>query len=404
MLVANGSTWTSATSTIPVGAAGGDLTGSYPAPQVKSVANVTAGTLAVANGGTNKTTLATGGILTGSSAGVGTLTVNGTTSDHDVVVYHNGTNWTLSDRRPFEIVVSYGAGNWTKPTGARMIKVYMQAAGGGGSSGWLRNGNTQSVPGGGGGGSGGYSEVWFNVANLQDGGTVPYYVGAGGSYGQRTTSNGASAGGDGERTAFGVSGSTDTPTETNAKFFAQASGGKGGVNTNITATAGAGGFGNISNGTAGGSLASAGATPTVGTSNAYGSAGGGAGGGVTSTASVRAGSNGGDSGDLFLNTGTTAGGTGGAGALNTSATNGNDGVAGGFFYIGESSTNTIYSSGAGGGGASGGTTPAQPGIGGSGTYGSGGAGGGAGYTNGSDGYYCQGGAGGGGWIAIVTYY
>lgn len=409
MLVANGSVWTSVASTIPVGAAGGDLTGSYPVPQVKSVANVTAGTLAVANGGTNKNTLLVNDVLTGSSAGVGP--VAGTIA-HDVVIYHNGSSWTYSDRRPSEIIEgnTTGAGTWTKPAGARLIKVYLQAAGGGGSSGWLRNSTANNVVGGGGGGSGGYSEVWFNVSNLADGATIPYYVGNGGAGGFRNTNNGTTAGGDGERTAFGVSGSSDIPTATNAKFFAQASGGKAGTNTNTVATGGAGGFGNISNGTAGGSLASFSATPSAGTVNSKGASGGGAGGGVSSTASVRDGASGGASGELYINIGNYVnGGDAGIGALNTNGGSGGSGNNYNFFptlvTINDTGgSNMFLGSGGGGGGASGGTTPAYGGIGGSGGIGAGGGGGGAGFSNNVDGNFCQGGDGGQGFIIIITYF
>jgi hypothetical protein len=404
MLVANGSTWTSATSRIPVGAAGGDLTGSYPAPQVKSISNVTAGTLAVANGGTAKTTLTSGGILTGSASGVGTIPNTAGTYDTFSILKHNGTNWYMTDVSRKNFYEAYvGSYTWTKPAGARKIKVIMIGGGGGGSSGWLRNLTSQSVVGGGGGGSGGYSEVWFNVSNLADGATIPFYVGAGGSGGFRDVSNGATAGGSGERTAFGVSGSADTPTASNIKFFAQATGGSGGTNTNTVATGGSGGYGNIANGTAGGSLASAGVTPSAGTNNSKGPAGGGAGGGVSSTASVRSGSNGGDAGEIYALT-AAAGGTGGAGALNTSATNGSSGF-GLYISTGFRSTSYTIGTGAGGGGASGGATPGQAGIGGFAGYaGAGGGGGGAGYSNGSDGYYCYGGDGYSGYIAIITYY
>ena len=72
-----------------------------------------------------------------------------------------------------------------------------------------------------------------------------------------------------------------------------------GLNPILSATGGAGGFGNITNGTAGGSLASFSATPTAGADNSKGSASGGAGGGVSLTATVRDGAAGGNAGELY---------------------------------------------------------------------------------------------------------
>jgi len=400
MLVANGSTWTSATSTIPVGAAGGDLTGSYPAPQVKSVANVTAGVLSASNGGTKAATLSSQCVLIGGANAVTTLSNNG---GNFSILKHDGSEWYMSDVSRVNISFNYASTDWIKPIGARIIRVIMVGGGGGGSSGWLRNSSAQSVAGGGGGGSGGLTDVWFNVSNLADGATIPFYVGAGGAGGYRDVSNGASAGGDGERTAFGVSGSTDNPTAENIKFFAQATGGKGGTNTNTLATGGAGGYGNIANGTAGGSLASAGATPTAGTNNPKGPAGGGAGGGVTTTVSVRAGAAGGNAGELYDIGSGAAGGSGGAGTLNGAGFDGGASVSA-LYATGFYATYAPIYSGCGGGGASGGTTPGLPGYGGNADYGAGGGGGGAGFSNGSDGNVCSGGVGGQGFLIVFTYY
>jgi hypothetical protein len=398
VLFYNGSSWATGVASNPSGSAGGDLTGSYPSPQVKSLSNVTSGTLGVAYGGTNKTTLTSGAILTGSSAGIGTIS----TGQHNAVVKVSGSSWTIAGTRIIDVSAYFSAGStWTKPEGARFIRVIIQGAGGGGSSGWLRNSTAQSVAGGGGGGSGGLTELIINVKDLADGATIPVYAGIGGAAGIRDVNNGATAGGDGERSAFGVSGALDTPTASNAKYFAQATGGKGGTNTNTVATGGAGGYGLKANGVAGGSLASAASTPTAGSNNNIGSAAGGAGGGVTTTTSGRNGATGGNAGAAYL-TSSLAGGLAGLAASNTNAT---DGDPGNFSSQTSGFTSDIYylSSGGAGGGASYGATPGWPGWGGNSFYGGGGGGGAAGYSNGSEGYYTAGGYGGDGYVVVISY-
>lgn len=398
VLFYNGSSWTTGVASNPSGSAGGDLTGSYPSPQVKSLSNVTSGTLGVAYGGTNKTTLESGSLLTGSSTGIGVIS----TGEHNAIIEVVGSAWTVSSTRILDVSGFFGAGStWTKPDGARFIRVIIQGAGGGGSSGWLRSSTAQNVVGGGGGGSGGLTELVINVKDLADGATIPVYAGMGGAAGIRDVNAGATAGGDGERSAFGVSGALDTPTATNAKYFAQATGGKGGTNSNTVATGGAGGIGLKTNGTAGGSLASFGATPSSGPTNNLGPAGGGAGGGVSSTGSGRAGANGGSAATAYF-TGSITGGLGSVAAVNTYADDGQmsnsiehtSGFLASIYY---------FASGGGGGGVSYGATPSYSGFGGNGIYGAGGGGGGAGFSNNSDGLYTAGGYGGDGYVIVISY-
>lgn len=78
MSITVGGAFVEGAGTQPTGNAGGDLGTTYPNPTVVSVANVTTGTLAVANGGTGKTTLTAHGVLLGEGTSAVAITSAGT--------------------------------------------------------------------------------------------------------------------------------------------------------------------------------------------------------------------------------------------------------------------------------------------------------------------------------------
>jgi len=288
-------------------------------------------------------------------------------------------------------------GTWTKPSGAKAVRVLVMAGGGGGAG----QASASSTTGASGGGGGALSDKILVADDLAS--TVAVTVGAGG-----TAGTGAS-GGAGGTSSFGT--------------HVLSYGGGGGFKVNSTTPSSGGGGGGVgSAGATGQSNASSlGGFPNNATVGLPGAGGGGAG-GVNNSAGLAAeygGGSGGGSGSsvgqaggdsLYGGAGGGAGGeigqTGGAGG-NKGASNGG-GAAGGA-GVGSGTANpgsagTAGDIGAGtagqGGGGGGGTGGGVGGAGGAGGFpGGGGGGGGAGTTGNS-----TGGVGGAGQVIVITYF
>lgn len=296
------------------------------------------------------------------------------------------------------------SGNWTKPAGARVVRVVVLGGGGGGSGGVTAAAGTNR-PGGTGGGGGAYAEKTFDAADLA---AVEAIVVAAQTAAAAAAANGANGGqssfGGGKVNAYGGGGGNGSGFGLNPNT----SGGGGG------GTGGAGGAGQAA------SFASQGGAPATapgvagvggggagcpagsdGTSAEYGGgAGAGAGGPITTTTPNRNGGgsvNGGGGGGAGAGTGggnqQNSGGPGGATATMAVGTGAVGGVGGAAPANGANGASAGYG---GGGGNSTGT--GNGGAGGDGGVGAGGGGGGGGVAGGA------GGRGGRGEVVVITFF
>lgn len=317
-------------------------------------------------------------------------------------------NLTLIDT---QIFTATGAGTWTKPAGAVLVRVDVIGAGGGGGGG--RGNSSLTIRGGGqGGGGGARMRMWFDAVDL--GATESLSVGTGGTAGTGGSGAVGTIGGQGGDTWFG------NASQAAAKLWAFG-GGPGGASYNGTTIQTGGSGGGILSAGAQGTAATNGGSPNnglTGQAQGYGGAhvplsgtgipavwGGASGGGNGSGVGAGAdggvsqyGGGGGASGGGV--SGTNVEGAGGTGGNNTIGQSGGGGTAGAVNggAGGAGAAGNAYHSGQGGGGG-GGQDSGTGGVGGAGgAPGGGGGGGGGGTTVGG-----AGGVGGRGEVRVYTY-
>ncbi len=300
-----------------------------------------------------------------------------------VEVVYDGTDFQMQSQVATSVLVDVqtfttaGTTAWTKPSGAKVVEVYLFGAGAGGGSGAAQNSDAHR-PGGTGGGAGAFAYKKFTAAGL--GATEDVVIGAGGAGGTAvTTGNSGNDGVDGGSTSFGTTlllralGGTKGVGGGLGNSGGQA-GGAGGVvaNGDITQAGGAGGA----------SISSGAGTAGAASSTVVSPRGGGGGGSVNNTNSGFDGAAGGAFTTYYAKAGGTAG---------VTATPLNGGIG--------NASNALLFGGTGGGGGAGNTGGAG-GTGGAGISGGGGGGGGGG-RNGNSG---AGGAGGDGLAVVITYF
>ena len=342
----------------PTGAASGDISGTYPAPEVIKLRGYS---VSITSPSDNQAILfnSTATAFQNSTLTIGTI---------------SGLSADLSGKAGTAIVEAFtSSGTWTKPAGATVVNIQLLGGGGGGGSGRRDITALTAKSGGGGGGGGSYLNITIPASAL--GITESVVIGAGGAGGAGST---ASPSGNG---ATAISGGNTT---FNSFICSGGSGGSGG-----TANPSNGGIGVLSanNGSVSNitGVGGNGAPSTSTTTTLFGGAGGAAGGAISISGVAFAGGNGGRSNVLGFvgGTGGAAGNAGGAGTNNASATSG------------------LFAVGSGGGGGGAGLT-ISGGAGGAGGFPASGGGGGGptetGTTSGS------GGAGASGLAIITTYF
>jgi len=293
----------------------------------------------------------------------------------------------LSFRAPqVQVFDAVGTFPYSKPEGARLIRVQLWSGGGGGASG--RKGSDGTVRcAGGGGGSGGYYDSIFDASVVSSPVNVIVGGGGNGALAQIGSDQSGTNGSGGSASSFGT-----------LVTLPGGNGGSGG-----TATAGFGGGGSIGGNTGSGASGTGaggvqGLPGTLGATSTLASGSGASGGGLTTGNATAAGNTGGRFNFLAL----AGGSLGLAGATGATPTSGGNGGAGASMALIPSNGTPIGAGGGGGGGSANGAG-VSGGNGGNGGFPAGGGGGGGAASN-----ACvasgAGGAGGAGCAVITAYF
>lgn len=340
--------------------------------------------------------------LSEATGDLGVEHLNGGTDADETTFWRGDGVWAPIEAGDASAVVvnAYtSSGTWTKPAGAKVVRVILYGAGGGGGGGANRNGgNGYAAPGGGGGAR---IDQSFPASTL--GGTEDITIGTGGAGGAGTNTSQGGSGSIGGNSIFGT-----TPLLT---AYAGGGGGGGGAFSYGTGSGGgalgAGAVGTSTANTPGGALGgSAGLFGNAAQAENLSPVGGASGGSSDSNNAGRAGGSalaggngGGGGGGCFA--GGQNGGAGGSAsphlAAGTAGVTGSTGTSGG---DGNTPTNN-WAAGTGGGGGGQSTGAAGP-VGGAGGRASGGGGGGS--TTNSTNLGGNGGAGGNGYAVVITYF
>lgn len=298
----------------------------------------------------------------------------------------------LAFNADIQVFSTPGSTTWTKPSGAKRIKVYAVGGGGGGGGGGTAN-PAAARSGGASGGGGCYLEVETDAANF--GGTETVVVAAGGAGG-----------------ASGLAGSVGGNSSFSSTLVAFG-GGQGVQGTNGSSrggggggAAGAGASGTTGTGGAmGGALSGSGATTPADNTNPIGGAGGSGspatnGGGADGSRAWGGGQGGGGGGGTSATPAASAGGVGQVFGWQSTVAGGAINNAGST----ASGINPFLRGAGGGGGGSSVTNGTVGGKGGDGQQPGGGGGGGGAYTNALAGTAGAGGKGGDGIVVVVCYF
>lgn len=341
-------------------------------------------------------------IISTVATGTAPLVVSSTTQVTNLNAFLLGGKALSEIQANIQVFDSAGSFVWTKPAGAKFVRVIAIGGGGGGGSG---QGNTPGTARGGGAAGGGGALVIGEFDASALGTTETVTVGVGGTGGAGSAGSVGNSGGQGGNSSFGSHLTTYGGGWGVSQGINDFGGGGGGW-----AGAGVGGQSGGAGGAPSGSStsfggASGGGSASAGSNGVWGGGGGAgdspvptAGAGLAGGSSLYAAGGGASGGGVNASNSDTNGATGGATNSFSNGGGGTAGTSGGSGGAGTSRSRTGKAGDGGGGGA--GNAATTGGNGGNGGVPGGGGGGGGGGTN----IGGNGGAGGRGEVIVITWF